>query len=257
MSRSKSTPLSNFPDSPLAWLKHIPIAHRGLHGERGAVENSRAAVIAAAAAGYGSEVDVQLSADGQAMVFHDDRLARLTGRSGRCAALDAATLRTIPLKGSSETIPRLVDILGVMTPALPLLVELKNPSLRIGALEAAVAADLAGYRGKAAVFSANPLSVAWFARHAPAIPRGLVITTLARDHFFPCWAVRLIMYCPLLRAIAHPQFLAPDVGALPLAITRRARRRGRPVITWTVRSPADRARAARHADGIIFETFLP
>jgi hypothetical protein len=133
MSRSKSTPLSNSPDSPLAWLSQTPIAHRGLHGrpglhglpgkQGGAVENSRAAVAAAMAAGYGTEVDVQLSADGQVMVFHDIRLERLTGRPGRCTALDAATLQTIPLKGGGgETIPRLVDILGVMTPTLPLLV---------------------------------------------------------------------------------------------------------------------------------------
>ena len=68
-----------------AWdlLFHPAIAHRGLWSPDGPPENSLGAFQAACAAGYGIELDVQLSADGEAVVFHDDKLKRMTGREGR------------------------------------------------------------------------------------------------------------------------------------------------------------------------------
>ncbi|MFN3613630.1 MAG: glycerophosphodiester phosphodiesterase family protein, partial [Rubrimonas sp.] len=161
------------------------IAHRGLHDRAaGRIENSRAAVRAAVEAGYGVEIDVQLSADGEAMVFHDDALDRLTARSGPLKALTAAELGRIALTGSAETIPTLAEILAVTSGRAALLIEIKDQGGRmdatgVGPLEARVAALLGDYAGPVAVMSFNPASVAAMRDAAPSVPRGLTACAAA------------------------------------------------------------------------------
>ena len=159
-----------------------PFAHRGLHGG-GRVENSRAAFEAAIAAGHGIELDVQASADGQAMVFHDYELDRLTegdgpdlrhGR-GRAGADPAARRRTRPF-------PRLPEILALIDGRAPLLIEVKSPGRDVAALSRSGARRrLQGYKGPVAVMSFNPEVGRWFARHAPEVLRGLVVTEAGKS----------------------------------------------------------------------------
>ena len=78
-------------------------AHRGLHTQDKRVpENSLAAFALAAEAGYGMELDVQLSRDGQVVVFHDDDLRRVCGRDARVDELDLAELQTLSLCGTED-----------------------------------------------------------------------------------------------------------------------------------------------------------
>ena len=145
---------------PAAFLA-APIAHRALHDvAAGRPENSRAAVRAAVVAGYGIEIDLQLSRDGVAMVFHDETLERLTPRQGWLRDLTAADLSTTPLTGGNEGIPTFAEILTLVAGRVPLLVELKDQTLRMddtdGRLEAATAAALQGYGGPVAIMSFNP-----------------------------------------------------------------------------------------------------
>lgn len=153
-----------------------PIAHRALHGmQEHCPENSRAAIRAAIAAGYGIEIDLQLSADGQAMVFHDDDLDRLTEASGPVRARSAAELAAIPLKNSAgEGIPTFAEVLEIVAGQVPLLVEIKDQDgamgPEVGPLEAAAVAALEGYAGPVALMSFNPYSMAEVARLAPDIP---------------------------------------------------------------------------------------
>ena len=223
-----------------------PFAHRGLHGG-GRIENSRAAFAAAIAAGNGIELDVQASADDQAMVFHDYELQRLTDAAGGVRTLGSADLSRIRLKGSEETIPILAEILGLVAGKAGLLIEVKSPDRHPVALSRAVADALAGYKGAVAVMSFNPEVGHWFARHAPGLLRGLVVTEQGKSWrgFFERWLA-------LWRA--RPDFLAYDIRDLPSRFATQARDRGLPVLTWTVRSLKDRARAAEHADQIIFES---
>lgn len=222
-----------------------PFAHRGLHGTS-RIENSRAAFAAAIAAGNGIELDVQASADGEAMVFHDYALERLTESAGTLRSLGAAELGRIRLKQSDETIPTLGEVLGLVAGRAGLLIEVKSPDRHPVALSRAVAAALAGYQGSVAVMSFNPEVGRWFARHAPEVLRGLVVTEQGKGWrgFFERW---------LARWRSLPDFLAYDVRDLPSRFADRARDRGLPVLTWTVRTIKDRARAAEHADQIIFE----
>ena len=133
-----------------------PIAHRGLWSKGGPPENSLGAFEAACEAGYGIELDVQLSSDGEAMVFHDGKLARLTGREGRIADHTAADLAEIPLAGSEDTIPTLVDTLTLVGHRAMVHIELKTAYGEVGPLEQRVYEILIDHNGPVAVIGFNP-----------------------------------------------------------------------------------------------------
>jgi glycerophosphoryl diester phosphodiesterase len=233
--------------SELERLGAVPFAHRGLHG--GAlVENSAAAIAAAAARGYGVELDVQLSRDGEAMVFHDHELDRLTLGAGPVAGRTAAELQAVHFRTGGDPMPRLSEILALIAGRVPLLVEVKSREWRASALCASVARALGGYGGPVGVMSFNPEVAGWFARRDPQVLRGLVVTEHDRR------GLRGRIERPLFLRRARADFLAYDIRDLPSRFAEAARLRGLPVYTWTVRTEADRARAAAHADQIIFET---
>lgn len=231
--------------SDLVRLIAKPFAHRGLHGA-GIVENSRAAFAAAIAAGHGIELDVQASADGQAMVFHDYKLARLAGRDGLVVAAKAAELQRLRLTGTDETIPSLAEILALIAGRAPLLIEVKTPERDAAGLSRSVAEALGGYAGPVGVMSFNPEVGRWFAKHAPGRLRGLVVTESGRG--WRGWAER-----PLALRRSRADFLAYDIRDLPSRFATARKLSGMPVLTWTVRSLADRARAGEHASQIIYE----
>ena len=222
-----------------------PFAHRGLHGA-GRPENSRAAFEAAIAARHGIELDVQASADGQAMVIHDYALERLTQGCGQVRSLAAAELARIRLRDSDETIPTLPEILALVGGRAPLLIEVKSPDRRVAALIRAVVSALAPYRGPVGVMSFNPEIGRWLARYAPERPRGLVVSEAGNR-----WRGIAGRHFALWRS--RPDFLAYDIRDLPSRFADARRAGGMKVLTWTVRSLADRARAAEHADQIIYE----
>ncbi len=233
----------------LAALGARPFAHRGLHGG-GRVENSLAAFDAAIARGHGIELDVQQSADGQAMVFHDATLDRLTGASGAVAARSAAQLSAVALTGTDETIQPLPAVLAHIGGRVPLLIEIKAPGRRIGTLCAAVAAALEGYAGPVAVMSFNPEAVRWFAQARPDVIRGLVVSE-EPDRRAGRLRKRIELAGALFRA--RPQFLAYDIMSLPSPTARAARAAGLPLFTWTVRTPEQQHRAAEEADQPVYE----
>jgi glycerophosphoryl diester phosphodiesterase len=237
------------PSSPsrqdrLSELVAKPFAHRGLHGP-GRIENSRAAFEAAIQAGHGIELDVQGSADHEAIVLHDYELERLTEGYGAVRTLGAAELGRIPLKGSDETIPTLSEILALVAGRAPLLIEVKSPGRRVAALSRAVIRALDDYQGPVAVMSFNPNIGRRFAHLAPNILRGLVVTEEQRP--WRRWIRRRLALW-----WSRADFLAYDIRDLP---SRFAAASGLPVLTWTVRSQDDRARAGQYANQIIYEAF--
>lgn len=240
-----------------------PIAHRALHDRRdGRPENSRAAIRAAIARGYGIEIDLQRSADGQAMVFHDYALDRLTGESGRISDRDAEALGQITLTGGEEGIPTLTEVLEIVDGQVPLLVEIKDQDggmgSNVGPLEQATAEALAGYGGPLAVMSFNPHSMAEMARLAPDVPRGL--TTCAYPE--ADWPELTEATRAHLREIPDfdrvgASFISHQITDLASAPVTALRERGIPVLCWTVRTPAQEAEARKLACNITFEQYLP
>ena len=229
------------------WLKDWRYAHRGLHGA-GVPENSPAGFALAMARGMGIECDVQRSADGQAVVFHDFELDRLTGESGPVAARSAAALGTVVLSGGTDTIPTLRELLDQVAGAVPLLIEVKTRrDTRFAPFCLAIRRVLEGYRGHHAVMSFDPRVIRWFARHAPHTLRGLVVTE-QDDTALPGMIRRRLALWH-----ARPEFLAYDIRDLPSRFAAAQRARGLPLLTWTVRSAELAGRAAAQADAPIAE----
>lgn len=235
------------------WIVSVPIAHRGLH-DATRPENSMAAFEAAARNGYAIELDVRASADGDAIVFHDRELDRLTAASGPVASRTGSWLRRLPLGGTRETIPSLEDVLDVVGTRVPVVVELKNDGVA-GELEHRVAETLGRRHGEYAVQSFNPRSILWFRRHHERWPRGLLATDF-KDEPLPRSqkiVLRNLLTAPGL-ALAYVGY---ELRCLPFWAPSWARRLGIPVVAWTVRAPADLLRARRLADNVIFEDVRP
>ncbi len=238
----------------VAFLKQKPYAHRGLHGG-GRVENSISAFRAAIEQGYGIELDVRMSLDAQVIVFHDDTLDRLTRETGPVHRRSRRELCQIKFSDSNEAIPGLDDVVSMVAGRGPILVEIKADGPNIGKFCLRVRRALEGYRGQVAVMSFNPEVVRWFRRHAKSLPRGLVITEGQNVDVAAQLKARFARHAMLWRA--KPDFIAYDIRNLPSRFAAAQRKRGLPVLTWTVRSADEEARAAEHADEIIFEHPAP
>lgn len=240
----------------------LPLAHRGLHDvTTGRAENTRAAFQAAIVAGYGIELDIQLSADEQAMSFHDCTLDRLTSEVGRVRDRTAAELSEVRLNGSQDTIPTFRQVLKVVAGKVPLLVEIKDQDGAFGAgvgpLEEAVARDLRDYRGDCAVMSFNPYSVAAMQALLPDVPRGIT-----SDNFDPLPEGVSAEYAEELRRIdaydrVEASFISQDRADLERPRVAELKASGARVLCWTVRSAEQEAVARRIADNITFEGYLP
>jgi glycerophosphoryl diester phosphodiesterase len=237
------------------WLIHGFISHRGLHtGDSERPENSLKAFSSAVAAGYGIEMDVRLSADRKAVVFHDRTLQRMTGVEKHVSACTAAELGRIRLLGSEQTIPLLKEVLDLVKGRVPLLVEIKNDG-KPGALEQAVFRDLSFYTGSFAVQSFNPFSLNWFKAKAPEIVRGQLSGDFRDEDLF--FLKKLILKNLFMNWKSDPHFISYDVRCLPFWAVNRVRRRGLPVLGWTVRSQAEYLSVKPYVDNIIFENFIP
>lgn len=203
---------------------------------------------AALGAGLAIECDLQMSRDNVPMVFHDWELDRLTDERGLVAQRPARDLERIALRGSQDRIWRLEELLSLVNGRAPILLEVKSrPDFAIIEAAMAVSRILAGYDGPVAVMSFDPRLGEWFASRDPDMLRGLVATDTLDHGFRYAWRQ------PNALDRAQPDFLASDVHDLPNAITDLWRANGRPLLTWTVRTPALRARGREHADALIAE----
>jgi glycerophosphoryl diester phosphodiesterase len=213
-----------------------------------------AAFEAAAQAGYPIELDVHATRDGRVIVFHDDDLERMTGVAGRIHDRTLAELHGSRLCDSDERIPSLDAVLTAVAGRVPILVDLKNDG-RPGRLEHAVAAALRGYAGEVAVQSFNPLTLAWFRLHAPALARGLLASDFEGVSLprYKKFLLRRLLLAPL----SGPHYVGYDLRSLPHWAPRLARRLGVPLLAWTIRNADELRRAQELADNVIFEGVRP
>ncbi len=246
--------------SGLDWLTARPVAHRGLHDGVTVIENTASAFRAAIDGGYAIETDVQLTADGEAMVHHDFALGRLTLGSRQLAAMTAAGLKEVPFKATTDRMMTLGELCDLVAGRVPLVIELKSRFDDDMTLAARAAEVLQRYTGPAALMSFDPKPIAVLREIAPDLPRGIVakrhyadeewehLTTSEKD------SLALLLHAPRTR----PHFVAYHVKDLPSPgpwIARNIFRR--PLLTWTVRTEDDRQRAKRWASQMIFEGFRP
>lgn len=236
-----------------------PIAHRGLHRpERGIVENTPSAVKAAMERGYAVEVDLQLAKGDAPVVFHDDELDRLIDVKGLVKHYTPAELARLPYKATSDRIFTLDELLELVAGRVPLVIEVKTPFGAPGAYEQAIARACHPYKGQLALMSFDHRSLVFMKNLLPEVPLGL-LSYRWDDDWMPSlgWWEKSKLRNLLYRRAVGAAFVAYDIDDLPAGPPLRARRRGLPLLAWTVRSEAQRQRAARYADAIIFEGFDP
>ena len=229
------------------WLGEWIYAHRGLHDDM-IPENSLAAARGAIAAGLGIECDIQRSADGAAMVFHDWELDRLTRSQGLTEAHSKDELQRLRYPGGDEGPATLSELLQLIAGQVPLLIEVKSKrGYDVDKSCEAVASALNDYSGCHAVMSFDPRVGRWFSRHSQRTVRGLVFTEEGRRTL----GTRLRLHGAI--RYARAQFLAYDIRDLPSPFAAAHHSRGLPLLTWTVKTPELRERARLYADAPIAE----
>ncbi|WOH78742.1 glycerophosphodiester phosphodiesterase [Bradyrhizobium sp. BEA-2-5] len=243
------------------WLTARPVAHRGLHDiSRGIIENMPGAATAAVAGNFAIEVDIQLSSDGEAMVHHDHALGRLTEAAGMLATKTAAELRTVRFRDTNERMMSLSDLCAMVAGRVPLVIEVKSHFGGDRKLVKRMAEVLASYDGPAVGMSFDPDQVLALREIMPNLPRGI---TAQRTYDDGHWdkltpAQRDSMLYLRHGFTTEPHFVAYWVNQLPAPEPWIARNVfGCPLLAWTVRTVEQRERAARYADQMIFEGFVP
>ncbi|HEY8443475.1 MAG TPA: glycerophosphodiester phosphodiesterase [Clostridia bacterium] len=234
-----------------SWLFSKPIAHRGLHNAE-APENTLAAFKRAKDAGYPIELDLRIIDDGTIVVFHDEKLSRLTGSDGYVTNLVKEKLKDYKILKTEEHIPTFEEALELVNGQVPLLIEIKNEH-KVGALEKRVFEILKSYEGEYAVQSFNPYSIEFFKMHAPHIMRGQLSSFFVGDKSISAFK-KFVLKRMLLNRISKPDFIAYDKEYLPNIYVTKTKL---PVLAWTVRSQQEYEDVKMYCDNIIFENFIP
>ncbi len=244
------------------FLVSRPVAHRGLHdAAKGVLENTLSAARAAVEKGFAIECDVQWTADGESVVFHDFTLDRLTHGLGKVAEQTAAALAGVAFKQTADRIPTLQALLDLIAGKVPLIVEIKsgfNGDLRLTRRTVDV---LAGYSGPVGIKSFDPVVTKEAKRLAAGkIPCGIVAM---QDYSYMDYETLGPAEKHALANLLHfpesqPDFVSWKVNDLPCAAPFLCNKAlGLPLMTWTVRTEAERAQAKAHADQMVFEGFVP
>jgi glycerophosphoryl diester phosphodiesterase len=243
------------------WLTARPVAHRGLHDRaRGIIENMPSAFQAAITGNFAIELDVQLTADGEAMVHHDDALGRLNAGSEKLTQLTTAQLKQVPFKDTADRMITLAELCELTAGRVPLVIEIKSHFDGDRKLVGRVAEVLKSYAGPAVAMSFDPDQVLALKELAPEVVRGIVAQRTYDDDY---WTKTSPAQRHEMTALRHgfrtqPHFVAFWVDQLPAPAPWIARNLFRcPLLTWTVRTHEQRQHAAQYADQMIFEGFVP
>lgn len=243
----------------LKWLVDKPIAHRGLHNQsKGIVENCESAFVAAIEHGYAIECDIELTKDGEAVVFHDDEIDRLMDGKGMVKTFTITELKQKKYRQGKDEIQTLDELLEQVGGRATLVIEIKSlwdedMTLTLRALDV-----LADYNGPYALMSFDPHIIACVAERSPATVRGITADRVTDPYYNSLSLARRLE----MQSFSHlprskPHFVSFDAAGLPFAAVGEIRDRGHPVICWTIRSPEQAAQALRYSDQITFENYHP
>jgi glycerophosphoryl diester phosphodiesterase len=241
------------------WLVARPIAHRGLHVKNNSIiENTESAFAAAIKGSYAIECDVQLTADGEAMVFHDDDLDRLTEAKGLVKELSAKELKRVKLQSTTDRMQTLAELLEQVNGRSTLVIELKSLWDENDALARQALQVLENYKGPCCLMSFDPSLVTSVRELSPHTVRGIVADRTTHPYYnaLPLakrYAIRTFSHL----AQTQPHFVSYNWRDLPFEPVTEIRKLGHPVISWTVRSKEEASQALRYCDQVTFEGFNP
>ena len=239
--------MANLTPAP-SWLIERPIAHRAYHDlSKGLAENSYGAFAAAIDAGFAIECDLQISATGEPVVFHDPVLGRMTGVEGNVRDKTPKELERLKLFNTDDGIYTLEKHLGQVAGKVPLILELKGVKGKDSGFVEGVVEALSGYSGAVCVMSFDHWICAQFAKLLPDVPRGL--TAEGGEKTYDVHLAAMHDY--------DLQFVSYDVKDCNVKFVHDMREQDLPVITWTVRDDAARNKTFQYADQMTFEGFDP
>jgi glycerophosphoryl diester phosphodiesterase len=243
----------------LKWLVEKPIAHRGLHNQKKAiVENCESAFAAAIKHGYAIECDIELTKDGEAVVFHDDEIDRVMDDKGLVKTFTAKELKNKKYKQGKDQIQTLGELLEQVDDRTTLVIEIKSLWDEDMTLTRRALHVLAHYDGPFALMSFDPHIIACVAERSPVTVRGITADRVTDPYYNNLsLARRLEMQSFSHLPSSKPHFVSFDANGLPFAAVGEIRDRGHPVICWTIRSQEQAAQALRYADQITFENYHP
>ena len=239
-------------------FEEVLIAHRGLFdNDSQAPENSMAAFRRAVNAGFGIELDVQMTADGKLIVFHDMNMKRMMGIDGRVTEYTYEELLEFPLARSGERIPLFSDVLEMVNGQVPLVIEIKV-GLRYKATTVAAAQMLQSYRGIYCMECFNPLALVWYRKHFPKVLRGQLSMDFFQSEDKMPQIVRFFLTNLLLNFWAKPDFISYNHKDRQIRGFRMCRKLfGVKTAAWTIKSEAELQTARETFDMFIFDSFLP
>ncbi len=237
--------------------KTVKFAHRGLH-DGGRAENSISAFRAAKEAGFGIELDVRLSKDGELVVFHDPTLNRVCGIDGKVIDFTAEELAGMRLSGTSDGIPTFREVLELIDGAVPLLIEIKM-DIGEGGVAEKLAEVIAGYKGEYIIESFNPLALKKIKKLLPEIPRGILSMRYSKDEKYRGKLLYWLLENLYLNFLMRPDFIAYEKEGSRNGNLRLLRRTfGTPLFAWTVRSEDEEVKTVSDGfDSVIFEGYIP
>lgn len=256
-------PPSSIPHSPIKkmtklnsqeWILKRPIAHRGLHEGNLIPENSMKSFENAINNNYPVELDIQLLADNNLAVFHDDVLSRMTGYAGMISQKTYSEIKPLKLLQTDQHIPTLDEVLDLVNQRVPILIEIKNKQKDVGKLESILYEKIKNYNGEYAIQSFNPFSLGWFKQNASHITRGQLSGDFKNEEL--AWHKKFLLSKLLLNSVSSPAFIAYDIRCLPNLVTNLAKMMGLPIIAWTV-SEENYEKAIKVADNYIFDKIRP
>ena len=243
----------------LKWLVEKPIAHRGLHTEsKGIVENCESAFAAAIKHGYSIECDIELTKDGEAVVFHDDNIDRVLDGQGMVNTFTTKELKAKKYRQGKDSVQTLAELLEQVAGRTTLIIEIKSLWDEDMTLTHRALDVLSDYNGPFALMSFDPHLIACVAKRSPATVRGITADRVT-DPYYNTMSVPRRFEMQSFSHLPHtkPHFISFDANGLPFAVVNEIRDRGHPVICWTIRSPEQAAQALRYSDQITFENYHP
>lgn len=243
-------------------FKGVYYAHRGLFDNDGdAPENSLKAFELAAKAGYGMEMDVQVTKDGVPVVFHDFTLERMCGKEGKVCDYTWQELKDFTLAKSRETIPLFADVLKAVGGRVPLIVEIKVEWMDLSVCPAADEL-LRNYQGLYCIESFNPLVLLWYRRNHREIVRGQLSDGFVKaSRVKESWHLlvqNFFLQNLLFNWLTKPDFVAYNHKYEEVLARRLCKNLyGNMAVAWTIKSQEELERAKSKFDLFIFDSFLP
>ena len=224
------------------WLNKLPIAHRGLHSNANNIyENTKESFLAAVNENYAIECDVVLSKDHEVVVLHDENLKRLCNLDKNVSNLTMNELRSLKIYESNSNIISLDEMLHVVSAHVPIIIEIKGKFTPF--IEERIQEIIRSYRGPIALKTFNLKSVEWLIKFLPYVYKGLVIDSNTNN----------------FEAILdlNIDFVSCDIEYIESNLVDRVKKKGIPIITWTVDNEDKKKKANLIADNIIFENIRP